>query len=134
MKGNEEKMTSYTETTEHITVIVRPVYLDGQSDFIARKFVFAYFVRIENHGREPVQLLRRHWFIHDMNNEVKEVDGEGVIGKQPIIGPGEWHEYNSYSILENFEGYMEGTFLVKRGNSDLFEVKIPRFTLRAAAN
>jgi ApaG protein len=125
---------AYTATTENITVIVRPVYLDGQSDFIAKKFVFLYFVRIENHGRGTVKLLRRHWFIHDANEEVKEVEGEGVVGKQPVLRPGLSHEYNSYSILETFEGYMEGTYLMEREDGEVFEVKIPRFTLRAAAN
>jgi hypothetical protein len=72
-------MNAYTETTEDITVTVRPVYVDGQSDVITKKFVFAYFVRIENHGEAPVRLLRRHWFIHDSTGGVKEVEGEGVV-------------------------------------------------------
>jgi ApaG protein len=127
-------MTVYTATTEKITISVRPVYLDGQSDRMARKFVFAYFIRIENHGSENVQLLRRHWFIGDGQSEVKEVEGEGVVGKQPTILPGLWHEYNSFCILESFEGYMEGTYLMQRPNGDQFQVTIPRFTLVAASN
>lgn len=127
-------LSGYVATTENITVIVRPVYLDGQSDAIAKKFVFLYFVHIENHSPGKVKLLRRHWFIHDANGEVKEVEGEGVVGKQPVIRPGESHEYNSYAILETFEGYMEGSYLMERGENETFEVKIPRFTLRAAAN
>ena len=124
----------YVATTENITVTVRPVYLDGQSDAIAKKFVFLYFVRIENHSRGAVRLLRRHWYIHDANGEVKEVEGDGVVGKQPTLRPGESHEYNSYSILETFEGYMEGSYLLQREEGETFDVKIPRFTLRAAAN
>ncbi len=127
-------MTLYTATTESIKVNVRAIYLDGQSDILARKFVFAYFIRIENHGNEPVQLLRRHWFIHDSSSDVKEVEGEGVIGKTPRINPGESHEYNSFCVLETFEGYMEGTYLMQRVNGSLFDVKIPRFVLRAMAN
>ncbi|MDE3057163.1 MAG: Co2+/Mg2+ efflux protein ApaG [Bacteroidota bacterium] len=127
-------MTIYTATTEEITVQVRPVYLDGQSDVLAKKFVFAYFIRIENHRDESVQLLRRHWFITDAHGDVKEVEGEGVIGKQPVISPGKAHEYNSFCILETFEGAMEGTYLMARENGDRFHVTIPRFTLRAAAN
>ena len=81
-------MNPYVATTEDITVIVQPVYLDGQSDVLARRFVFAYFVRIENNGIDDVQLLRRHWFIRDALGDIKEVEGEGVVGKQPLIPPG----------------------------------------------
>ena len=125
---------AYTATTADITIRVRPIYLDGQSDILARKFVFAYFVRIENHGADPVQLLRRHWFISHAGGRVEEVEGEGVVGKQPIIAPGEAHEYNSFCILETFEGSMEGTYLMQRGQGEYYRVAIPRFTLRAMAN
>jgi len=127
-------MNPYVATTEDITVIVQPVYLDGQSDVLARRFVFAYFVRIENNGIDDVQLLRRHWFIRDALGDIKEVDGEGVVGKQPVIPPGEAHEYNSYCILETFEGSMDGTYLMLRSNGESFRVTIPRFSLRASAN
>ncbi|MCK5572313.1 MAG: Co2+/Mg2+ efflux protein ApaG [Bacteroidetes bacterium] len=127
-------MNPYVATTEDITVIVQPVYLDGQSDVLARRFVFAYFVRIENNGIDDVQLLRRQWFIRDSLGDVKEVEGEGVVGKQPLIPPGDAHEYNSYCILETFEGAMDGTYLMMRSNGEAFRVAIPRFTLRAAAN
>ena len=127
-------VNKFAATTEDITVIVRPVYLDGQSDMIQKKFVFAYFIRIENNSKERVQLLRRHWLISSSNGKVEEVDGEGVIGKQPVIAPGEVHEYNSYCVLETFEGSMEGTYLMRRPNGDTFNATIPRFTLRAAAN
>jgi len=127
-------MQTYIATTEHITVSVRPIFLDGQSDPMARKFVFAYFVTIENEGAEDVQLLRRHWIIRDTNGEVKEVEGEGVIGKQPIITSGEVYEYSSFCVLETFEGSMEGTYTMVRPNGDRFTVVIPKFTLRASAN
>ena len=127
-------MTIFAATTEDITVRVRPVYLDGQSDAVARKFVFAYFIRIENNGKGNVKLLRRHWFIQDGTGEVKEVEGEGVVGKQPDIPPGEWHEYNSFCVLESFEGSMEGTYLMQRPDGELFYVVIPRFPLRALSN
>jgi len=127
-------MTLYKSTTENITVKVRPVFLAGQSDVMIRKFVFAYFVRIENHSKERVQLLRRHWYIHDSTGELKEVEGEGVVGQTPIISPGKAYEYNSFCVLESFEGYMEGTYSMERANGELFDIKIPRFTLRAMAN
>ncbi len=127
-------MTVYAATTEDITVRVRPVYLDGQSSVIERKFVFAYFIRIENDGPESVQLLRRHWLIQDGDGEVKEVEGEGVVGSQPEISPGRFHEYNSFCVLESFEGTMEGTYLMQRPNGERFNVVIPKFTLRALSN
>ena len=127
-------MSEYTATTEDVTIKVRPVYIDGQSDPLARKFVFAYFVRVENHGTESVQILRRHWYINHAGGRVEEVEGEGVVGKQPTIPPGKSHEYNSYCILETFEGTMEGTYLLRRDNGQYFRATIPRFTLRAAAN
>lgn len=127
-------MTPYTATTDEITIKVNPVYLEAQSDFMERKFVFAYFIRIENHGAEVVQLLRRHWFINHDGGRVEEVEGEGVVGKQPVIKPGEVHEYNSFCVLDTFEGTMEGTYLMQRANGEYFRATIPKFVLRAAAN
>jgi ApaG protein len=127
-------MTSYAATTENITVTVRPIYLDGQSDVMARKFVFGYWVSIANDRDEPVQLLRRHWFIHDTKGDVREVEGEGVVGRQPVIQPGEAHEYSSYCVLETFEGSMEGTYQMRRPDGELFFITIPTFILRAASN
>jgi ApaG protein len=127
-------MNGFTATTEKITITVRPVFLDAESDPIDRKFTFAYFVRVENHGTETVQLLRRHWFINHGGGRVEEVEGEGVVGQQPVIPAGKAHEYNSYCILETFEGTMEGTYLFQRGSGEYFRATIPRFTLRAYAN
>ena len=127
-------MLSYVEITDEILIRVSPMYLDGQSDPMVKRFVFAYFVRIENHGTHDVQLLRRHWFIHDGNGEMKEVEGEGVVGKQPVIPPQGVHEYNSFCVLETFEGSMVGTYLMQRENGEQFQAFIPRFHLRAAAN
>jgi ApaG protein len=127
-------MKTYTATTENITVSVQPVYLDGQSNALARRFVFAYVVRIQNHGDQEVQLLSRHWVITDGSGEVKEVRGDGVVGQQPRIPPGGTHEYNSFSVLETFEGSMEGTYRMLRLSGEEFDVTIPRFTLRAASN
>ncbi|NNE36582.1 MAG: Co2+/Mg2+ efflux protein ApaG [Rhodothermales bacterium] len=127
-------MVSYVETTNEIEVTVRPVYLDGQSDLMNRRFVFGYFVRIDNNGFEEVQLLRRHWHIRDGNGQTREVEGEGVIGIQPLIGVGEFHEYNSFCVLGSFEGSMHGTYLMERTSGERFKVNIPRFFLTAAAN
>lgn len=127
-------MRTYTATTDDITVTVQPLFLDGQSNPLARRFVFAYFVRIENRSDQEIQLLHRHWIIIDGTGDVKEVRGDGVVGQQPRIAPGAAHEYNSFSILESFEGSMEGSYRMVKASGEEFDVAIPRFTLRAAAN
>jgi ApaG protein len=127
-------MVPYVTTTEDVRITVRPVYLDGQSDAMARKFVFGYFIRIENHGSEDVQLLRRHWFITNADGHVKEVEGEGVVGQTPIIGPDSAHEYNSYCVIETFTGRMEGFYTMERPRGRRFRANIPRFDLKAGVN
>ena len=127
-------MITFTEVTENIVVKVHPVYLDEHSDAMVRRFVFGYYIRIRNEGSEEVQLLRRHWFIQDGRGSVREVEGLGVVGVQPVIRPGDTHEYNSYCVLDTFEGSMQGTYLMQRSNGDRFRVNIPRFVLRAGAN
>ena len=126
--------SAFTATTEHITIHVRPVFLDHESDVMEHKFVFAYFVEIENHSAAKVQLLRRHWFINHDGGRVEEVEGEGVVGKQPFIAPGKSHKYNSFCILDGLEGSMEGTYLMQKDSGEYFRVTIPRFSLRAMAN
>lgn len=127
-------MSVFSEITENIKVSVRPLYLEGESSVLSRKFVFAYFISIENLSNDTVQLLRRHWYITHDTGKVEEVEGEGVIGKQPVIAPGKTHDYNSFCILESLEGFMEGTYLMKRSNNETFKINIPRFVLRAMAN
>lgn len=127
-------MVPYVATTEDITVTVRPLYLDSQSDVINHRFVFGYLIRIANDGLEEVQLLRRHWFIRDSTGRLQEVEGDGVVGEQPVIARGADYQYSSYCVLESFEGSMEGTYLMQRPNGERFRIAIPKFHLRAAAN
>lgn len=127
-------MALFSEITENIKVSVRPLYLESESNVLSRKFVFAYFITIENLGIDTVQLLRRHWIITHDTGKVEEVEGEGVIGKQPVILPGNKHDYNSFCILESLEGFMEGTYMMKRSNGETFSIVIPRFILRAMDN
>ena len=121
-------------TTASVRVTVSPVPLDHQSDPLAAKFVFAYFIRIENDGLDEIQLLRRHWTIRDARGHVEEVDGEGVVGRQPVIAPGEEYAYHSFCVLATFEGTMEGTYLMQRPSGERLRVVIPRFHLAAMAN
>ena len=112
-----------------IRITVRPVFLPDQSHPSQRQFVFAYFVRIENVGRLSAQLLTRRWRIHDSVGEDSEVEGEGVVGEQPIIAPGRVHEYQSYCVLKSPSGHMEGEYRFRREDGVQFEAAIPRFTL-----
>lgn len=127
-------MISFAATTADIRVVVRPVYLDDQSDLLAQRAVFAYFVQIENGGLSEVQLLRRRWRIVEKNGHLREIEGAGVVGQQPVIGAGETYAYNSFVVLETLEGEMEGTYLMQRTDGERFRIAIPRFYLRARAN
>jgi ApaG protein len=127
-------LLAYQATTDEVTVSVRPVYLDGQSDALARRFTFAYFVRVENDGLGPVRLLRRRWLIRDGSGRVQEVEGDGVVGRQPRIAPGRAHDYHSFCVLESMTGTMEGTYEMERADGSTFQARIPRFHLRANAN
>ena len=118
--------------THGIRITVRPEYLPGQSDSARRRFVFAYYVRIENVGAQPAKLLTRRWLIHDAIGEDIEVEGEGVVGEQPLIAPGRVHEYQSFCVLKSPSGYMEGTYHFVRGDGTSFEAEIPRFDLACA--
>jgi ApaG protein len=129
-----EGLYSYTALTERVRVTVQPMFLDTQSDVFSRKFVFVYFITIANEGDENIQLLRRHWFISHTGSKVEEVEGEGVVGRTPVIAPGESHSYNSFCILETLEGSMEGTYMMRREDGATFDIVIPRFILRAMGN
>lgn len=124
----------FHKETSGIRVTVRPVYLRDQSEPAARHYVFAYFVRIENVGDTSAQLKSRRWLIHDSIGEDTEVEGEGVVGEQPIIPPGQVHEYQSFCILKSGEGYMEGHYSFVRPDATTFSAGIPRFLLSASAS
>lgn len=119
--------------SEMIRVTVRPTYLADQSRPYAGQFVFAYHVRIENVGRLTAQLLTRRWRIVDSTGETTEVEGEGVVGEQPVIHPGRVHEYRSFCVLKSPRGHMEGEYGFLRADGSRFEAQIPRFELVAPA-
>jgi ApaG protein len=115
--------------TEGIRVTVRPTYLREQSRPYAGQYVFAYQVRIENVGAQAAQLMTRRWEIHDSAGEVTEVEGEGVVGEQPLLYPGRVHEYRSFCVLKSPRGHMEGRYRFVRADGTRFEAVIPRFEL-----
>ena len=94
--------------------------------------MFAYHITIENLSSHPVQLLRRHWVIYDSSGSKRQIDGEGVVGLQPIIAPGEQHDYVSGCNLKSEIGYMEGSYqMLREIDGQVFDVHIPRFSLIA---
>ena len=119
----------YSETTRSINVSVEPVYLEEQSSPAEGRYVWAYHVRIENRGRETVQLRNRHWKITDNRGQMQEVRGPGVVGEQPILGPGEAFEYTSASPLPTPSGIMVGTYEMQTRGGESFSVRIPAFSL-----
>ena len=119
------------QNNQGIEVRVRPSFSLARSELASNTFVFTYQVRVSNEGSDPAQLLFRHWKIHDSAGEDTEVDGEGVIGKQPILAPGETHTYSSYCVLRSPLGHMEGHYTFARPDGQLFRVDVPRFVLSA---
>ena len=119
----------YSETTRSIKVTVRPFYLDQHSSPDENHYVWAYHVRIENAGGETVQLRRRHWRITDGFGRLQEVRGPGVVGEQPVLGPGESFEYTSSCPLATPSGFMVGDYEMETKNGESFLVQVPAFSL-----
>ncbi len=119
----------YSSTTDEITVTVDPVYLDDQSEPDEDHYVWAYHVRIENNGEQTVQLRTRYWQITDGRGRVREVRGDGVVGEQPVLEPGDVFEYTSGTPLATPSGIMVGSYKMRAENGDLLSVKIPAFSL-----
>jgi ApaG protein len=104
-------------------------YLDDQSEPAQSRYVFAYTIRIRNSGNVPARLVARHWVITDANGKVEEVEGEGVVGEQPWLRPGERFEYTSGAVLETDLGMMRGDYKMLADDGTRFEAPIPAFTL-----
>jgi ApaG protein len=128
-RGKGRVSAMYSETTRSIKVSVEPVYLEEQSSPAEGRYVWAYHVRIENRGRETVQLRNRHWKITDNRGQMQEVRGPGVVGEQPILRPGEAFEYTSASPLPTPSGIMVGTYEMETRGGESFSVRIPAFSL-----
>ena len=119
----------YTKTTKNINITVNPYYLEDQSEPDEQHYVWAYQVTINNIGSEIVQLKNRFWKITDSNGSKQEVRGEGVLGEQPILNPGEKFEYTSGTPLSTPSGFMEGYYEMETKNGKKFEASIPLFSL-----
>lgn len=120
------------QVTEGVSITVETFYQPAQSNPVGSEYLFAYRITIENLSSMPVKLLRRHWHIMDSNGSVREVEGEGVVGQQPIIEPGQSYQYVSAANLRSEIGKMYGTYQMENMyNKRLLTVNIPEFQLIA---
>jgi ApaG protein len=120
----------YSAVTRGIRITVRSFYLEDQSKPEEGRFVWAYRIRIANEGSETVQLLRRTWNVVDARGRTQRIGGDGVIGQQPTILPGQTFEYTSGTPLETPSGFMQGAYhMVVTSSGENFDVEIPAFSL-----
>ena len=119
----------YELETKGIRVSVQPAFLEDQSDPDARHFVWSYTIRIDNNSTHPVCLKTRRWQITDASGRIEEVKGDGVVGEQPVIEPGEGFEYTSGAPLSTPSGVMVGSYQMETPTGDFFDVAIPAFSL-----
>ncbi len=120
--------------TNGIKISVRSRYEPQHSSIAESRYVFSYKITIINESDYTVQLLRRHWYIYDSNTNHREVQGDGVVGEQPILAPGASHEYVSWCPFHSEIGMMKGFFTMQRDLDDqLMEIIVPQFTMVAGA-
>jgi ApaG protein len=116
----------------NISINVATFFIEEQSNAVGNEFVFAYTINILNEGSEPMQLLRRHWYIFDSNSESREVEGEGVVGQQPILEQGETYTYTSGCCLRTEIGKMYGYYIFLDLNTrQEVDIEIPEFIMVA---
>jgi ApaG protein len=119
-----------SKISEGVTVSVETFYQPDYSNPANNEFMFAYRINIENNNSFPVKLLRRHWFIYDATGSLREVEGEGVIGVQPVINPGTKYQYISGCNLRTEMGKMYGKYQMENVNTKKqFDVTIPAFEM-----
>ncbi len=121
---------SFTALTRGVRVTIRSLYLADQSEPDEGRYVWAYRVRIVNEGRETVQLRKRSWAITDAMGRTQHVHGDGVVGEQPVLEPGEAFEYTSGTPLATPSGFMRGTYhMIVPETGEAFDAAIPPFSL-----
>ncbi|MEE9319432.1 MAG: Co2+/Mg2+ efflux protein ApaG [Granulosicoccus sp.] len=124
-----ETASTLSHSDDIIQVDVETLYVESESDPDKNKFVFAYTVTIRNVGNEAARLLTRHWVIRDANGKIQEVQGDGVVGEQPHLKPGEGFQYTSGTMLETSMGTMGGSYLMVTDDGDEFNAPIADFLL-----
>lgn len=120
---------TFEADTDGVIVRVQSYFIEDQSDPDENQFVWAYRVQIENQSEHTVQLMTRHWEITNALGVMTVVDGDGVIGEQPILAPGESHIYTSGTPLETPTGFMGGHYGMRASNGRVFDAKVPHFSL-----
>jgi ApaG protein len=116
--------------SEGVEINVETFYQPDYSNPVSGEYMFAYRITIENHNTFPVKLHRRHWHIFDSNGSYREVEGEGVVGVQPVLNAGERYQYVSGCNLRTEMGKMHGTYSMENlNNKKIFEVNIPAFEM-----
>jgi len=119
-----------TQITDGVKITVETTYQPESSSPLQAHYVFTYCIKIENNSNFTIQLLRRHWHIYDSKGVVREVQGEGIVGQQPILESGDIHEYVSGCNLKTEIGKMKGTYLMERVlDGSRFKVNIPEFVM-----
>jgi ApaG protein len=127
-------MSEVASTSSHIVrVEVTTQYLAEQSDAADNRFVFSYTITIRNEGQQPAKLLTRHWLITDANGKTQEVRGEGVVGEQPHLKPGQGFRYSSYAVIETPVGAMQGSYQMEADDGTRFDAPIAPFRLAMPA-
>ena len=125
-------MTAMADSSlNNINVDVETRYISEQSNPDENYYVFAYTITIQNKGQQPAQLLTRHWVITDSNHKVQEVRGDGVVGEQPVLNPGEQYVYTSGTMLETSVGTMKGSYQMQAQDGSQFDATIDEFVLSA---
>lgn len=128
-----DQLFQHAATTEGVTVRVAVNFLPEQSHVSAGRWFWVYHIRLENHSHETIQLISRHWRITDGNGMINHVDGEGVVGEQPVLLPGGTHDYVSGCPLTTPHGSMEGHYTFRKEDGAALRVAIPFFPLAAPA-
>ena len=126
---NTRSSGNYVETTREITVTVDPIFLDHESDPESKLYFWAYHVVIKNNGKQTVQLISRYWRITNAIGTLQEVRGDGVVGEQPVLEPGQSFEYTSGTPLSTSSGIMGGNYQMISKDGENFEINIPTFSL-----
>jgi ApaG protein len=132
MANPQSDLASLSEAVTHnVRVEVISQYSAENSRPLHGEWAFQYTVRITNLAAETVQLLRRHWIITDGTGQIREVEGPGVVGEQPVLAPGQSFKYSSWCPLSTPVGTMHGTYRMVRTNGDEFDIEIAPFSLKA---
>ena len=119
----------YRAVTRQIEVTVEPNFVPEQSSADRSRYFWSYTIVITNSGEETVQLKTRHWIITDATGRKQEVRGEGVVGEQPVLAPGERFEYTSGVPLPTASGFMAGSYEMESESGERFEIEVPAFSL-----